>query len=92
MVSLVIRSGCEDGHLNISNVVSENTIRPFLIARKGWLCVDTPKGEKASAAHYSLIEMAKANGIEPLIYYKALLARLSYAELIEDVGNYCLGM
>ena len=55
-----------------------------MIGRKGWLFADTPKGEKASVAHYSLIETAKANGIEPFAYYKALLARLPYAETVED--------
>lgn len=76
---------CEDGRLNISNAAAENAIRPFVIGRKGWLFADTPKGAKASAAHYSLIETAKANGIELFVYYKALLARLPYAETVEDV-------
>ena len=76
---------CEDGRLNISNAAAENAIRPFVIGRKGWLFADTPKGAKASAAHYSLIETAKANGIEPFAYYKALLTRLPYAKTVEDV-------
>ena len=75
---------CEDGRLNIRNAAAENAIRPFVMGRKGWLLADTPRGAKASAAHYSLIETAKANGIEPFAYYKALLARLPYAETVED--------
>lgn len=38
--------------------------------------------QKASAVHYSLIETAKANGIEPFAYSKALLARMPYAETV----------
>jgi transposase len=38
--------------------------------RKGWLFSDTPRGAKASAIYYTLIESAKANGLDP---YKYLL-------------------
>jgi transposase len=75
---------CDDGRLNISNVLAENAIRPFVIGRKGWLFADTPQGAHASATHYSLIETAKANNVEPFEYYSWMLARLPYAETVED--------
>ena len=75
---------CDDGRLNISNVAAENAIRPFVIGRKGWLFADTPQGAHASATHYSLIESAKANGVEPFAYYAWLLEKLPYAETVED--------
>ncbi len=50
-----------DGRLKISNVLAENAIRPFAVGRKNWLFADTPRGAKASATIYSLIETAKAN-------------------------------
>ncbi len=56
------------GRLNISNVLAENAIRPFCVGRKAWLFSDTPKGAHASAVHYSFIETAKANDIEPYVY------------------------
>ncbi len=59
---------CEHGDLNISNVLAENAIRPFVIGRKAWLFADTPAGAKASALYYTLIETAKANGLEPYAY------------------------
>jgi hypothetical protein len=34
-----------------------------------WLFADTPRGAKASATCYSLIETAKANGLEPYTYF-----------------------
>ncbi len=59
---------CTNGELSISNIMAENAIRPFVIGRKAWLFSDSPKGAKASAIHYSLIETAKANNLEPYSY------------------------
>jgi len=55
----------EQGYLNIDNNTAENATSPFVIGRKNWLFSDTPKGVKASAMLYSIIETAKANGLEP---------------------------
>jgi transposase len=55
----------EDGRLRIDNNLTENAIRPFVIGRKNWLFCDTVAGANASANLYSLIQTAKANGIEP---------------------------
>jgi len=52
---------CEDGQFNISNVLAENVLRPFVIGRKNGLFSDTLKGARASSIFYSLIETAKAN-------------------------------
>lgn len=74
---------CEDGRLPISNCGAENAIRPFVIGRKAWLFSDTPKGAKASAIYYSLIESAKANGLDPYAYLRQMLAQLPYADSVE---------
>lgn len=76
---------CEDGRLNISNALAENAIRPFAVGRKRWLFSDTPKGAHASAIHYSLVESAKANGLEPEAYYRAVLTELPYADTVEKL-------
>lgn len=76
---------CEDGRLNISNALAENAIRPFAVGRKRWLFSDTPKGAHASAIHYSLVESAKANGLEPEAYYRAVLEKLPYADTVEKL-------
>lgn len=62
-----------DGRLSISNNAAENAIRPFTVGRKNWLFADTPKGAAASAAVYSLIETAKANGLNVYTYLEYLL-------------------
>ncbi|NOQ77290.1 MAG: IS66 family transposase [Methylococcaceae bacterium] len=76
---------CSSGELNISNILAENAIRPFVVGRKAWLFSDTPAGARASATHYSLIETARANGIEPYEYIKQVLTALPYAESVEDI-------
>jgi len=69
-----------DGRLNISNNPAENAIRPFTVGRKNWLFADTPKGAKASAAIYSIIETAKANGLNIYSYLKFLLEGMPNSE------------
>ena len=76
---------CTHGELNISNILAENAIRPFVIGRKAWLFSDTPAGARASAIHYSLIETAKANGLEPYEYLKQVLTALPYAGTVDQV-------
>ena len=76
---------CTNGELNMSNILAENAIRPFVIGRKAWLFSDTPAGDHASAIHYSLIETAKANGLEPYAYLKQVLTALPYADTVDQV-------
>ena len=70
----------EDGRLRIDNNLVENAIRPFAVGRKNWLFSGSPRGAKASAAIYSLIETAKANRLEPYAYQRFLFERLPYAK------------
>ncbi len=62
-----------DGRCCISNNAAENAIRPFTVGRKNWLFADTPKGASASATVYSIVETAKANGINVYTYLHYLL-------------------
>jgi len=62
--------------LRPDNNIVENAIRPFVIGRKNWLFANTPLGAHASATLYSLIESAKANGLEPYAYLKCLFTHL----------------
>ena len=75
----------EDGRLNIDNNLVENSIRPFVIGRKNSLFSDTVSGAKASAKLYSLIETAKANGLEPYAYLKHIFTELPKATCVEDI-------
>ncbi len=62
-----------DGRLEISNNAAENAIRPFTVGRKNWLFADTQAGADASATVYSLIETAKANGLNTYKYIEYIL-------------------
>lgn len=67
-----------NGEVPISNNLAENAIRPFTLGRKNWLFCDTTKGAEASAIMYSLVESAKANGVEPFAYLQHVLPQLPY--------------
>jgi transposase len=69
----------DDGHVPIDNNLAENAIRPFVVGRKNWLFSGSPRGAQASATLYSLIESAKANGLEPRAYLGFLFERLPEA-------------
>ena len=69
-----------DGRLNIDNNLVENAIRPFAIGRKNWLFSDSQAGARASANLYSLIETAKANGINDYAYLKYVFTQLPNAK------------
>lgn len=63
----------EDGRCSLSNNWSENSVRPFTVGRKNFLFFDTPKGADASAAIYTIVELAKANGVNIYHYLTYLL-------------------
>jgi len=74
-----------DGRYLMDNNLAENAIRPFVIGRKNWLFSQSVKGVKASANIYSLIETAKANGLEPYAYLRVLFSELPKATTVEEI-------
>ena len=68
----------EHGEVDISNNLAENAIRPFVVGRKNWLFCDTPKGAESSAIVYTMVETAKANGLDPFDYLSLLLDEIRY--------------
>ena len=75
----------EDGLLGPDNNPAENAIRPFALGRKNWLFSGSPSGARASAAIYSLIESAKANGLNPYEYLLMVFEKLPSASTMEDL-------
>ena len=75
----------DDGRVEVSNVLCENAIRPFVVGRKAWLFSDTPAGAHASARLYSIVETAKANGIEPYTYLRLIFEKLPQAVTLADI-------
>lgn len=75
----------DDGRLAIDNNIAERAIKSFVIGRKNWLFADSADGAYASAVMYSLVNTAKANGIDPYRYLYYLFGKLPYAKTTEDV-------
>jgi transposase len=63
-----------------SNNKAENAIRPFVVGRKNWLFSGTPAGAEASAIHYSLIETAKLNHLNPYEYLHYIYSKIPYVQ------------
>ncbi len=63
----------EDARCSLSNNMSENSIRPVTVGRRNWLFCDSTDGANASMMVYSLLETARANGLNPQKYLEYLL-------------------
>ena len=74
----------QDGHCSLSNNASENSIRPLVVGRKNFLFSDTQDGANATMTAYSLIETAKANGLDPQDYISYILSKRPSAEMSDD--------
>jgi transposase len=75
----------DDGRIEVDNNLCENAIRPFVMGRKAWLFADTPRGADASAKLYSLIETAKACGLDPTTYLRHIFEKLPQAKTLADI-------
>lgn len=68
----------ENGYITPDNNAVENAIRPFAVGRKNWLFAGSPAGADAAATLYSLIQTAKACGLDPYQYLRFLFEKLPY--------------
>jgi len=77
----------EDGRLRPDNNLVENAIRPYVVGRKNWLFSGSPDGAMASATFFTLIETAKANGLEPYAYLRHIFEKLPLAKTEQDLRD-----
>jgi transposase len=77
----------EDGRLAPDNNLVENAIRPFVVGRKNCLFAGSPDGAKASAIFFTLIETAKANGLEPYAYLRHIFEKLPIVQTEQDLKD-----
>ena len=66
----------EDPRLCMDNNLAERHVRPIAVGRRAWLFCRSEAGAKASAGWYSLVETAKANGIEPYWYLRHVFEQM----------------
>lgn len=71
----------KDGRLELDNNRAERSIKPFVIGRKNFLFSNTPKGAKASATIYSIVESAKENGLNPYSYLQYLFEKMPNVDI-----------
>ena len=74
----------EDGRLEFDNNLTEQQIKPLVIARKNFLFCDSVDGAKALCLHLSLIRTAKAHGLDPYHYTVQLLKSIPLCQSLED--------
>jgi transposase len=66
----------ESGFIPIDNNISERGIKPFVINRKNFLFSNTEKGAEATCILMTIVQTAKANGLDPKKYIEHLLLNL----------------
>ncbi len=71
--------------LTPDNNFCERSIKPFVIGRKNWYFNVTPEGAHLSAAMFSLIQTAEANGLNVDKYLKTVFTKLPLAENEEEI-------
>lgn len=74
----------EDGRLEIDNNLTEQEIKPFVIARKNFLFAASVEGAEALCLHFGLIRTAKLHGLDPYHYYVMLLKNIPHCTSLED--------
>ena len=71
-----LRFCLDHGILELDNNTAERAMRSVAIGRKNHLFVGSQTGGKAAAIAYTLIEIAKLNGINPQAWLADTLARI----------------
>ncbi len=66
-----------DGRASIDNNPAERALRPFAVGRKNWLFFQNDTGGTTAVILASLLRTALAAGINPLVYFRDLLMRIS---------------
>jgi transposase len=74
----------DDGRLEVDNNLTEQSIKPLVIARKNFLFCASQDGAKALCMHFGLIQTAKKHGHDPYHYYVKLLKNIPHCQSIED--------
>ncbi len=74
----------DDGRLEIDNNLTEQEIKPVVIARKNFMFANSVEGAHAICMHMSLIRSALANGLDPYQYYVAVLKKIPHCNTAED--------
>ncbi len=68
---------CEDGRVEISNVLAENALRCVALGRRNFMFAGSDSGGERAAAMYSLIGSCKLNDLNPRTYLEYVLTHIA---------------
>ncbi|MCW8397632.1 IS66 family transposase [Legionella sp. PATHC038] len=74
----------DDGRLEIDNNLTEQEIKPLVIARKNFLFCASVEGAEALCLHFSIIRTAKLHNLDPYHYYVMLLKNAPLCNSVDD--------
>jgi transposase len=76
----------QDGRLEIDSNLVENAIRPTAVGKKNWLFIGAAEAGQRGAILYTIVEICRRRGIDPLAYLRDVLTRLPRM-LITEVAD-----
>ena len=68
---------CEDGRLEIDNLIAERALRGVAILRRTWLFTGSKAGGERAAAICSIIETCQRNGVEPFACISGVMQKFA---------------
>ena len=66
----------EDGHIELTNNIAEQAVKPFVIQRKVFQTSGSYDGAKYTTILFSIIRTAIINGLDPYRYIKYVLENI----------------
>ncbi|WP_425475302.1 IS66 family transposase [Sphingomonas silueang] len=67
----------DDGRLEIDNNIAERALRGVAVGRRNWLFAGSRAGGERAAAIYTVIQICKANGVDPQAYIADVIAKIA---------------
>ena len=61
--------------VELSNIATENKIRPVAIGRKNYMFMGSHKFAEIAAMIYSIVSIAKSHNVDPFVYMKDILTK-----------------
>jgi transposase len=72
-----LRLFLKDGRIPIHNNACERSIRPIAVGRRNWLFAGSPRGGRAAAVAYTLIESCRIAKVDVVDYLADVLVRVA---------------
>lgn len=72
-----MRNYLDDGRIEISNNLCENSVRPVTIGRRNWQHIGSEAAGPVAANFMSLVETCRRFAVDPLAYFSDLFARIA---------------